>query len=340
MRRKIILAVCILVGMGVNAGVMAGGECGNNPRDSTGGRDGNMGRDSLLVMFWNLENFFDWVDGGEGESDGEFSSMGSRRWTRGRFCAKCDAVAKGVMWIGDRYGRMPDVIGVAEVENRGVLYKLLNMTALRKYGYKIVHYESGDRRGIDVALLYRSESVDLVSSSIRTPLYDGLKMKTRDILHARMRLADGNGIDFIVNHHPSKFGGEKASRGRREAAMTALKEMCDSLGNGHVVAMGDFNDTPDAGSFDIIEGTLVNKGMELHERGEGTIRYEGKWDLIDMFMVSCGLDGLTEMEVCRIPFLMMWEKKHPGEKPLRTYSGPRYIGGVSDHCPIVLRVNL
>ncbi len=293
----------------------------------------------LLVMFWNVENFFDWVDEGMNEGEKEFSSFGGRRWTRKRFYAKCDAVAKAVMWVGDRYGRMPDVIGLAEVENRGVLDKMLSSTALRKYDYKVVHYDSGDRRGIDVALLYRESSAELLSSSVRTPSYDGQKMATRDILHARMRIDDGYEIDFIVNHHPSKFGGEEESRGRREAAVTALKQMCDSLGNGNIIAMGDFNDTPDAETFKALDGTLLNMGMKLHEKGDGTIRYEGKWDLIDMFMVSGAMEGRTRMEVCRIPFLMMWEKKHPGEKPFRTYSGPRYIGGVSDHCPIVLMVD-
>ncbi len=297
------------------------------------------GQDSTLVMFWNLENFFDWVDEGKGDSDGEFSSYGKRRWTRKKFYAKCDAVAKGIMWIGDRYGRLPDVIGVAEVENKGVMSKLLGATVLRKYDYDIVHYESEDRRGIDVALLYRKSSMELVSSSVKTPSFNGEKLLTRDILHAEMRLADGREVDFIVNHHPSKFGGEKESQGRRMAAMGALKEICDSLGSGRIVAMGDFNDTPDSEALSVVEGTLVNKGMELHERGEGTIRYEGEWNLIDMFMVSEPLDAGTRMEVCRIPFLMTWEKKHPGEKPLRTYSGPRYIGGVSDHCPIILRLN-
>lgn len=297
------------------------------------------GQDSLLVMFWNVENFFDHVDGGGGESDMEFSSYGSRHWSKKKFYTKCDAIAKSIMWIGERYGRMPDVIGLAEIENKGVLTKLLRSTALRKYDYQIIHHDSGDRRGIDVAMLYRRSSMTNVSVSFRTPEYNGEKLSTRDILHARMCLADTSMVDFIVNHHPSKYGGEEESRGRREAAMTALKEMCDSLGNGSIIAMGDFNDTPDAVSFGIINDTLENKGMPLHERGEGTIRYEGRWQLIDMFMVSGGLSGRTEMEVCRIPFLMVWEKKHPGEKPFRTYSGPRYIGGVSDHCPIVLKIN-
>ncbi len=293
----------------------------------------------LVVMFWNLENFFDWMDEGKGESDREFSAVGGRKWTMKRFYAKCDAVAKGMMWVGDRYGRMPDLIGVAEVENKGVLERMLRSTALRKFDYGIVYHESGDRRGIDVAVMYRKSSMEPVSSSIVTPSVNGEKLATRDILHVRMRLKDGNEMDFIVNHHPSKFGGGRESEVRRSAAMTALKEMCDSLGSGHVVAMGDFNDVPDSGTFSMMEGTLVNKGMELHEKGEGTIRHEGKWELIDMFMVSESMAEHTEMDICRIPFLMTRERKHPGEKPLRTYSGPRYMGGASDHCPVVLNIH-
>ena len=293
----------------------------------------------LLVMFWNVENFFDYTDGGEGESDREFSASGSRRWTRKRFYAKCDAVAKSILWIGDRYGGMPDLIGLAEIENRGVLTRLLSSTALRKYDYRIIHQDSGDRRGIDVAVLYRKSSMTEMSVSFCTPQYKGENLATRDMLHVKMCLPDSSEVDFIVNHHPSKYGGSKESEGRRTAAMKALKNICDSLGNESIIAMGDFNDTPDSEPFRVIDDLLVNKASPLHENGEGTIRYEGKWQLIDMFLVSPSLSGSTEMEICRIPFLMVWEKKHPGMKPLRTYTGPRYSGGVSDHCPIVLKVN-
>lgn len=299
-------------------------------------------RDSLLVMFWNMENFFDWTDQGTGESDKEFSSFGERHWTKSKFYAKCDAIAKSLMWIADRYGRMPDVIGLAEVENRGVLDKLLNYTLLRKYDYSIVHKESGDRRGIDVALLYRRSSMSLLSKSFRTPVYQGSLLSTRDILHAGMKLNDGTDMEFIVNHHPSKFGGEKESEGRRTAAMTALKELSDSLhmcGLGNIIAMGDFNDTPDGSQFAVIEGVLENKGIPLHRKHRGTIRYKGKWELIDFFLTSPGLVA-EEMEVVKIPFLTTYDKKYPGEKPLRTYSGPRYIGGVSDHCPIIIKILL
>ena len=299
-------------------------------------------QDEKLVVFWNLENFFDYVDGGEGESDREWSSTGSRRWTKTRFYTKCDAIAKTMFWIGEKYGRMPDVIGVAEVENSGVLYKLLSSSLLRKYDYKVVHYDSHDRRGIDVALLYRSSVYRKVSSSVTVPEYDAQKLSTRDILQVCLESVDGERINVLVNHHPSKYGGSQASESRRDAAMTAMRNLCDSLAVADsgipVIAMGDFNDTPDGEQFGMLDGVLVNKADSLFRAGQGTIRFEGKWDLIDMFMVSGSISEKSAMEILQVPFLMTYEKKYPGLKPLRTYSGPRYIGGVSDHCPIVLTV--
>ena len=243
--------------------------------------------------------------------------------------------------IGERNGRLPDVIGLAEVENRRVLNMLLESSLLRKCGYGIVHYDSGDRRGIDVALLYRKEVFELSESFITTPEHEGEKLATRDILTVRMRRkTDREHVTFIVNHHPSKYGGSKASESRRNSVMISLSELCDSLlktpENSRIVAMGDFNDNPDGPQFSVMDGLMVNKAQELHQKGEGTIRYEGKWDLIDMFIVSPALKESSVMEIVRVPFLMTREKKHPGEKPFRTYSGPRYIGGVSDHCPVVL----
>lgn len=299
------------------------------------------GRDSLLTVFWNVENFFDYIDDGTGESDREFSSFGSRRWTKRKFLAKCDAIAKSLLWIGEEYGRMPDVVGLTEVENRGVLTRLLTRTLLRKYDYRIVHYDSPDRRGIDVALLYRESVFRKVSSSAKVPEYEGEKLRTRDILQVCLEDNMGQKINMIVNHHPSKYGGAAASEGRRCAAMAELRTICDSLisaGQERIVAMGDFNDTPDGPQFRMLDEVLQNISCSLFEAGEGTIRYQGKWELIDMFMVSSGLYKDSRMEIVRIPFLMTYERKYPGFKPLRTYSGPRYIGGVSDHCPIVLMI--
>ena len=297
-------------------------------------------RDSLVVVFWNVENFFDYIDQGTGESDREFSSRGARHWTKRKFQAKCDAIAKSLLWIGDSYGRMPDVIGLAEVENRGVLWKLLNNTVLRKYGYKIVHYDSGDRRGIDVALLYRESMFRKVSHSLKVPEYEGMKMATRDMLQVCLEGGTGQRINAIVCHHPSKYGGSQESEGRRYAAMSALRQICDSLIAANpgvpVIAMGDFNDTPDGEQFGMLDGVLANKAVSLSDEGQGTIRYQGKWELIDMFLVSEDMSEKSDMHIVQIPFLMTYEKKYPGLKPLRTYSGPRYVGGVSDHCPVVL----
>lgn len=296
----------------------------------------------MLLMFWNVENFFDYVDGGTGESDKEFSSFGGRRWSKRKFYAKCDAIAKSIFWAGEECGRMPDAIGFAEVENKGVLYKLLNSTLLRKYDYRIVHFDSGDRRGIDVALLYRESVFEKVSVSLKVPEENGRKITTRDILQVCLKSGMGQNINLIVNHHPSKFGGAGASAARRDAAMLALRQMCDSLvavGEPHIVAMGDFNDNPDGNQFNMLDGILANMSESLYAQGLGTIRYEGRWDLIDMFLVSPDLAASSRMDILQIPFLMTYEKKYPGFKPLRTYSGPRYIGGVSDHCPIILKIS-
>ena len=290
-----------------------------------------------LAMFWNLENFFDWTDQGTGESDAEFSSYGKKHWTKKKFYLKCDMVSKAIFKVGEKYAGMPSVIGFAEIENRGVLQKLLSSTLLRKCGYKVVHFDSQDRRGIDVAFLYTDSLFELISISLKTPEYKGEKLRTRDMLHIRLE-SRGNGetFDFIVCHHPSKFGGEKASESRRYAAMESLRKMCDSLGNRNLIVMGDFNDTPSAAQFGILEDALVNKADELFKAHKGTIRYDGRWELIDMFLVSPDMDFRTKMMIEEIPFLMVREGKHAGEKPYRTYSGPRYIGGVSDHLPIVL----
>lgn len=289
-----------------------------------------------LVLFWNLENFFDWTDGGNGDSDAEFTPGGQRHWTARKFYSKCNAVTKSVLWISDEYGKLPDVIGLAEIENRGVLSKLINSTSLRKTGYKIVHYDSPDHRGIDVALLWNTGTMDLISSK---PCHiDGLE--TRDILLVNLfdRRAQKERA-FIVVHLPSKFGGGKTAW-KREKAAARLKAVADSVnaaGCSDITVMGDFNDTPDAEAFTQLKEVLVNVSEPLSAQSLGTIRFEGKWDLIDMFWVAPEMARNVSMEIVRVPFLTVRDNVHSGIKPLRTYSGPRYLGGVSDHCPILLK---
>ena len=294
--------------------------------------------DSLRVLFWNLENYFDWRNDSTSVADAEFSSQGARRWTRKRFYVKTNAIAKAILWASSSSANgMPDVIGLAEVENAFVLRRLLDATALRKLDYRVVHFDSPDPRGIDVALLYRSSRLELLDAR-PCHLYtaDSTVLATRDILLARFIGPDGGDVAFLVNHHPSKYGGAAVSEPRRQIAVRRLKELADSLhrlGVTRILAMGDMNDTPANPLFRQLEPTLVNRAEPLYRQGEGTIKYDGAWELIDMFFASPEA-GAGPMKILRIPFLTTMDAAHAGTKPLRTYSGPRYLGGVSDHCPI------
>lgn len=293
--------------------------------------------DSLSVLFWNLENFFDWRDSGAGSSDAEFSSTGERRWTKKRFQTKCAAIAKAVFLAADELGGLPDIIGVAEVENRFVLKCLLEDTPLRRAGYNIVHYDSPDPRGIDVALLYRSARLD----TLRTFPAGVPGVLTRDMLVAQLRTPRGDSLALIVCHHPSKYGGA-AAEPKREAAVSRLQELSDSLiavSWTRVAAIGDFNDTPDSPIYAGLEGILVNLSSEPARKGEGSIRFMGDWELIDQCFVSESLSCSALFEVFRPAFLTTHDNAYAGEKPLRTYLGPRYLGGVSDHYPILVRLH-
>lgn len=337
---------------------------------STGTREGcfvpaDAPRDTLRVLFWNLENFFDWRNEGRSDSDAEFSSQGARHWTRKRFYIKCNAIAKAILWIGSsedlseeensggqEEGRcppefpssetqknargLPDVIGLAEVENAYVLRRLLDQTLLRKLDYRIVHFDSPDRRGIDVALLYRSSRLEMLDARPCHLYAADTVMATRDILLARFRTVGGRDVAYLVNHHPSKYGGVEVSEPRRRMAVERLKALTDSLNNlgiKHIVAMGDMNDTPGNPVYKLLEPGLRNLAEGPFQKGEGTIKYDGVWQLIDMIFVSPAVEASAQ-QILQIPFLMTRDAGHAGEKPLRTYSGPRYLGGVSDHCPV------
>ena len=347
-------------------------------------------------MFWNVENFFDWRNDSTTVSDAEFSAQGERHWTWKRFQAKANAFAKAILWVGDETGRLPDIIGLAEVENAFVLRQVLQKTAFRKLDYKYVHYDSPDRRGIDVALLYRSSVLELLDSKPCHLFSADSLMATRDILLCEFgrkhcvipgltgnlssrkgEIADQVGNDeqnskfaVLVNHHPSKYGGASEAEPRRRIAVERLRFLADSLvavGIDRIIACGDFNDTPDNPVFRLLEPALVPLHMDPFRRGEGTIKYDGKWDLIDHFYASPiwaalrfptvsqdsaghpsfspimegspGDPGLS-MRILRIPFLLTRDTSHSGERPLRTYLGPRYTGGVSDHLPVLLEIEL
>lgn len=310
------------------------------------------GGDSLSVMFWNVENFFDWRNDSTTVSDAEFSAGGERHWGWKKFQAKAHAFAKALFWVEGETGRLPDIVGLAEVENSFVLRQVLQKTALRKTDYQYVHYDSPDRRGIDVALLYRTSMLELIDSKpCHLYVSPDSVMATRDILLCVFRRRpSGPPVAVLVNHHPSKYGGAAGSEPRRRVAVERLRFLADSLaeaGIDRIIACGDFNDTPANPVFRLLEPALMPQHMELYRRGQGSIKYDGKWDLIDHFYVSPSLapspsgappSAPARMRILRIPFLLSRDTAHSGEKPLRTFQGPRVLGGVSDHCPILLEV--
>ena len=319
-------------------------------------------------MFWNVENFFDWRNDSTTVSDLEFSAAGERHWTWKRFQAKANAFAKALFWVEAETGQLPDIVGLEEVENAFVLRQVLQKTALRKLDYKYVHYDSPDRRGIDVALLYRSSRLELLDSKPCHLFAADTVLATRDILlcvfrrvipgsssvipgltrnlpNEGARYPIGVGYDgvfaVLVNHHPSKYGGAAESEPRRRVAVERLRFLADSLaaaGIDRILAGGDFNDTPDNPVFRLLEPALMPTHMDLHRRGRGTIKFDGKWDLIDHIYVSPSASSGAQMRILRIPFLLTRDTVHSGEKPLRTYTGPRHTAGVSDHLPVLLEL--
>ena len=273
---------------------------------------------AIIVYFWNVENFF---------APGEFPG---HAWNKPRFYTKCNAVAKTLLLASDEMGALPDVVGFAEVGDASVLKALLGATPLRKLDYSFVHYDSPDRRGIDCALLYRRSRFRLLNSK-PCHLYDstGAIMPTRDILLAVLvGREDGDTLAVLVNHHPSKVG--SASDDRRRLAMDRLRYLADSLhaaGVSHIIAVGDFNDA-----------VVTAPGIERTPRKQappGTIKFQGKWEQID----GCPLlEGLRAEERIFAPPCLLVRDSYGGEKPRRTFSGPRYLGGISDHLPVIWKV--
>lgn len=312
------------------------------------------GGEVYKIVFWNLENYFDPFDD-PATSDDEFTPTGEKRWSWKKFVKKRNDIAKVIISLaGENY---PALIGFAEVENRFVIEQLVRSSPLAMLDYSIIHRDSPDERGIDVALLYkRSLFRPLKTAFYRVSNIDS-SLKTRLILYAKGVLEELDTIHVFVNHWPSKLGGETVSRPKRESAAKTLRRVCDSIfavnTSANIIIMGDFNDTPDSRFFTstIINSTeskpLVNLAAQLNRNGVGTIKYKTEWELIDMFIVSLNLIDEDEplycpdtaMKIYKPPFLLEDDRIYLGKKPFRCLTGPRYNGGISDHLPIVLLIN-
>ena len=288
---------------------------------------------SAQLFCWNLENYFDPYDD-PATADEAFTPGGEHHWTRRKMVAKRNLTAKTIIASAEFFGgRVPTIVGLCEVENKYVLKTLTEDTPLAKIGYKVLHRDSPDPRGIDVALLYDPARVRLLGSEFITIA----EFATREILYAKVAMPDT--LHIFVNHWPSKYSGARASEARRLAVAGALERKLDSLyaisSDAKIVVMGDFNDTPNSPSL---------KGLCEHSRlqnlsaagGGGTIRFKGKWELIDHLLASpAAAQAIGSAQVFRPAFLLEDDKTFMGSKPRRTHVGPRYRGGASDHLPII-----
>ena len=289
------------------------------------------------IAFWNVENYFD-TRHDTMKADHAFTPQGENRWTAQRYARKRDNIYKMIAAM-----KWPIVVGLAEVENDRVLEDLCMFTPLRNFGYKYVHYESPDERGVDCALMYRQELFGVVETS-RIVVSDSAEdFYTRDILMVGGVMIDcGDTCYLLINHWPSKLGGPTADKHRLDIAHR-LRLTMDSLMRQHptalVMAMGDFNASPDEeavsrgmgfGGKERNDEGIYNLMVKM-KKGEGSYKYKDIWSNIDQFFANRWL----EVEVFAPDFALKDDEHYLGKKPFRTYVGMKYQGGYSDHLPII-----
>ena len=290
------------------------------------------------VMFWNVENLFDCKDDTLKE-DADFQPKGSYNWTPSRYWKKLDNLSRVFAAVTDECAGWPMLVGLAEVENDSVLRDLTRRSPLSIAGFRYVLTEGPDARGIDVGLLYQPSRFELLSwRAVRVPSEEHGYRPTRDILYVCGRV----GVDtlhVLVVHLPSKSRGGQASKKHRRLAVECVRSMVDSLAQKKVLVMGDFNAEPDEDIFETLCPPLQSlmPKERRHLRGRnGTYVFQGQWGYLDHMLVSESLLPFIEdgrARVVKFPF-MLNDKGHPW----RTYRGPVYEGGYSDHLPLLLQM--
>jgi endonuclease/exonuclease/phosphatase family metal-dependent hydrolase len=243
---------------------------------------------------------------------------------------------------------LPDLVALCEVENDSVLFDLTKRSVIRTAGYEYVMTDSPDERGIDVALMYQPFSFSLIHSwSIRVKRLPDTR-PTRDILYVSGRVITGDTLHVFVVHAPSRRGGERESRPYRLQVASQLAEAVDSIyalqSGAKIIVAGDFNDYHDSPALEYLyQHHLINisAGAQGSHGAKATYRWHGEWRSLDQILLS---ESMQHPEnACRIgdlPFLLEDDEKYGGKKPYCTYLGPRYLGGYSDHLPLVARIRI
>ena len=295
----------------------------------------------LTFMELNCENLFD-TRHDSLKNDLEFLPEGSYKWTPYRYWAKLNHLGQEIVAQSDP---VPDFVAMCEVENDSVMFDLTKRSLLRNAGYEYVMTSSPDERGIDVALLYQPASFALLHShSIRIkPLPD--TRPTRDILYASGLIITGDTLHIFVVHAPSRRGGEVVSRPYRLQVANQLAEAVDSVyaisRDAKIIIAGDFNDYADSPALQYLyEHHLINITADAQgsHGAKATYRWHGEWRSLDQILCSPSLAARKQSSVIGdLPFLLEDDEKYGGKKPYRTYLGPRYLGGYSDHLPLVVQ---
>lgn len=319
-----------------------------------------------MVVFYNLENFFDTINDPE-TRDEEFTPEGSRKWNTVKYNKKLNNMERVLFDIASVQKTYPAVIGVSEVETRGVLEDIVSTPKLAPANYRIVHYDSPDRRGVDVGFLYRPDIFKLEGSAeIPFKMPGQPNFLTRGFV-TMWGTIDDEPFFFLVSHWPSRLGGKEASSPKREAAGRAIRLIKDSVLRNNpstkVVIMGDLNDDatdksivdPDclgakAKVKDLQTGDFYNPFIDVLKAGMGTLAYQDSWNLFDNIIVSENLvndkEGLRLKKsdgskyngyIFRRPYMVQQSGQYRGY-PLRTFVGTNFQDGFSDHFPVYIYI--
>jgi len=316
---------------------------------------------TAVIGFYNVENLFD-TEKDTLTNDNEFLPNGSNQWTPERYHQKLQNLAYAISQIGKEQGGVV-VLGVSEIENERVLNDLVAQPALQPLNYKVAHHDSPDLRGVDVAFIYQGDRFEFILQKPHTLVVpDKPYFKTRDQLLLVGVLDNTDTLYLIVNHWPSKSGGEARSAPMRMAAAKLTRSIVDSLlninPNSKIIIMGDLNDNPNAKSItqelnakekisNVTKSDIFNPMIKMYKDGIGSYAYRDSWELIDQIMVTYALlnpNPNTYKYVSAHVFSPNFLKTKSGSfqgYPFRTYAGGTYAGGYSDHFPvyIILSIN-
>jgi len=299
------------------------------------------------IMFYNVENLYDPFNDSIKDDD-EFTPGETRHWNYSRYRQKLFAISKVIIAAGE--GKLPVLTGLCEIENAFVLTQLIKSSPLAAASYKFIHRDSPDPRGVDVALLYDTNRFFPVHTEYLQIIFQGNTVSTtREILYCKGIINFCDTLHVFVNHWPSNYGGSASSDGRRHRTAEILKAKVDSIlgsvPNTTIIIMGDLNEGPDGDNLKLLLNSNEQAGKLIADytgipRFAGSHKFRGNWETLDHILFSDNLKSkyTIRFRLFDADFLLEPDDGYTGTRPWRTFSGPTYKGGVSDHIPVILDI--